>query len=110
MNVFISLPMHGRTDEQILKEISRLKELVRKKYPSDDISFIDTFHQNAPERELKEKRLWYLGGSIQKMSDADLVVFANDWNSARGCIVEHLVAIEYGIQIMYECQFGGTDD
>lgn len=109
MNVFISLPMHGRTDEQILKEISRLQELVRKKYPSDDISFIDTFHQNAPEREFKEKRLWYLGGSIQKMADADLVVMANGWRDANGCIVESLAAVEYGIRIVDERLIGGKN-
>ena len=40
------------------------------------------------------------GRAILKLSDADLVVFAKGWETARGCKVEYLIASEYGLDIM----------
>ena len=96
MKVFISLPMHGRTDEEIKKEMERGVEFLKKFYKDEKIELIDTMIDlgYAP-------RLAYLGRSIQLMVYADLVLFMPGWNEADGCLVEHLTAFRYGIRSMY---------
>lgn len=96
MKVFISLPMHGRTDEEVKKEMKRGVDYLKNIYKNEEVEMIDTFIDlgDAP-------RLVYLGRSIQLMADADLVLFMPGWNRADGCLVEHLTAIRYGIRTMY---------
>ena len=94
MKLFISQPMKGKTDEQILKErdiaIQEVKELVG----DDDVEIIDSFFKDAPH---DARPLWYLGESLELLSTADVAYFAKDWDKYRGCKIEHICAIEYGI-------------
>ncbi len=101
MKVFISLPMHGRTDEEIKKEMERGLERLKDNYKNEEVELIDTFIDlgDAP-------RLVYLGRSIQLMADADLVLFMPGWNEADGCLVEYSTAIRYGIKTCYFCRDG----
>ena len=34
------------------------------------------------------------------MGGADYVIFAPDWREARGCCIEHMCALEYGVPIL----------
>lgn len=94
--LFISQPMRGKTDEEILRErneaITIAKDIMK-----DDIEVIDSFFQNAPA---ETKPLWFLGKSIELLSSADVVYFCKGWNDARGCGIEHECAKEYGIDII----------
>ncbi len=94
MKLFISQPMKGKTDEQILKErdiaIQEVKELIG----DDDVEIIDSFFKDAPH---DARPLWYLGKSLELLSTADVAYFAKDWDKYRGCKIEHICAIEYGI-------------
>lgn len=94
MKLFISQPMKGKTDEQILKErdiaIQEVKELVG----DDDVEIIESFFKDAPH---DARPLWYLGKSLELLSTADVAYFAKDWDKYRGCKIEHICAIEYGI-------------
>ena len=94
--LFISQPMKGKTNEEILKEreaaISRAKELMR-----DEVEVIDSFFENAPT---EAKPLWYLGESLKLLSMADVAYFASGWKNARGCNIEHICAEQYGINIV----------
>lgn len=91
--LFISQPMKGKSDEEILRE--------REKAISDAQSFfgepvevIDSFFQGAP---VGAKPLWFLGKSLELLSDADIAYFAKGWRDARGCRLEHDAAKAYGI-------------
>lgn len=91
--LFISQPMKGKSDEEILRE--------REKAVSDAQSFfkepvevIDSFFQGAPAGA---KPLWFLGKSLELLSDADIAYFAKGWRDARGCRLEHDAAKAYGI-------------
>ena len=90
MKLFISQPMKGKTDEQILKErdiaIQEVKELVG----DDDVEIIDSFFKDAPH---DARPLWYLGKSLEFLSTADVAYFAKDWDKYRGCKIEHLSLI-----------------
>lgn len=94
--LFISQPMRGKTDEEILNEREKaIKEA--EKFLNEPIEVIDSFFQDAP---IDVKPLWYLGKSIELLADADIAFFAQGWKDARGCIIEHLCAEKYGIQII----------
>lgn len=95
MRVFISQPMNGKTDEEILRERDEaIKEI--KKNISDDIEVIDSFFQSAP---VDARPLYFLGKSLELLSTADIAYFCRGWDLARGCRIEHQCCLEYGIKI-----------
>lgn len=98
MKVFISQPMRGKTDEEILTERNRIIEAVKEKYPNEEVEIIDSFMQGAP---VDAKPLWFLGKALQFLSTADVAVFATGWNEYRGCRIEHECSVEYGIEIIH---------
>lgn len=94
--LFISQPMNGKTDEEILKErekaIKQAEELLK-----EPVEVIDSFFQNAPA---EARPLWFLGKSLELLSTADVVYFAKGWENARGCKIEHESAVQYNITII----------
>lgn len=94
--LFISQPMRGKTDEEILKErkalIAKAEDRTGEKFEVLKTFFEDAHAEASP--------LWYLGKSLEYLADADLAVFALDWPSARGCRIEHEAAAQYGIATM----------
>ena len=96
MKVFISQPMKGKTNEEIKAERNRLIGKVRALY-GDDIEIIDSFFENAPA---DARPLWFLGKSVELLATADVAAFARGWRDARGCRIENICAIEYGIEVV----------
>ena len=97
LKLFISLPMNGLSNDDILSKIDSIHNLYK-----DEYELIPTYIHSSPDSSIKAPGLWYLGKSIELMSRADLVFFCKGWESARGCIVEHECAVRYGIKILYE--------
>lgn len=98
--LFISQPMNGKTDEEILKEREKAIQSAEREL-GENVSVIDTFiKENAPEEV--NARLWYLGKSLEFLAEADVAYFAKGWENARGCKMEHKCAVEYGIEIVIE--------
>lgn len=92
MNVFISQPMNGKKTEEIEYEREQFVEDL-KKYLGEDINILDTiFHfvEDVPS-------LVYLGCSLEVLAKADLAVFMDGWENARGCRIEHQAAKDYDI-------------
>jgi hypothetical protein len=91
--LFISQPMKGLSDEDILKErekaIKKAEETI-----GEPVEVIDSFFQSAPA---DARPLWFLGKSLELLSTADVAYFAEGWQDARGCRIEHECAVEYGI-------------
>lgn len=96
MKVFISQPMKDKTDEEIKAERNRAIESVKEKY-GDDIEVIDSFFEGAPH---DAKPLWFLAKSLVLLSTADLAYFCKGWDEYRGCKIENLCAVEYGIDVI----------
>ena len=96
--LFISQPMKGKTDEEILSVRKKAIESAERNI-GEPVEVIDSFFQNAPH---EAKPLWFLGKSLEKMADADVVYFAKGWEDARGCRVENQAALEYGIETIIE--------
>ena len=99
--LFISQPMRGLTDEEILK--NREEITVRAEHViGEPVELIDSFIKDYPGEINKSIPVWYLGKSIQLLSQADIVYFAGDWRNARGCKIEYEVANAYGIKLIKE--------
>lgn len=97
MRVFISLPMAGKSEDCIKAEMEYIKSRVLQMFPAI-ADFIDSYIQGDPPEGVK-CGVWYLGKSIELLAQADLVAIAKDWGEARGCVIEHAVAVAYGIPI-----------
>lgn len=91
--LFISQPMDGKTDEEILRERD-IAISIAKNYVKDDVEVIDTFYTDFAD---DAKPLEYLGRSISDLAKADIAYFAEGWEAKRGCCIEHECALQYGI-------------
>ena len=92
--LFVSQPMLGLSDEEILAERKRTVALVERVY-GETFDLIDSFIVDVPT---DASPLYYLGRSLEKLAEADLAVFSNGWKGHRGCRIEYTACIEYGIE------------
>ena len=93
--VFISQPMKGKSDEEIKAEREDLITKVKERF--GEVYILDSYFVSR-----NTKPLWCLAKSLVEMSKADIAYFAHGWENARGCKIEHLCAVEYGIDREYE--------
>lgn len=91
--LFISQPMRGKTDEEILAVRAQAIQSAER-VMGEKVEVIDSFIKGAPAAA---RPLWFLGESLKLLSGADVAYFAEGWEEARGCRIEHECAVEYGI-------------
>lgn len=96
--LFISQPMGGKTDEEILTA-RNLAIKSAEKVIGEPVETIESFIKAAPA---DAKPLWFLGKSLELMAKADVMYFVDGWEKARGCRIEHACAAEYGIECIEE--------
>lgn len=96
--LFISQPMNGKTNEEILAVREQAIESAERNL-GEKVEVIDSFFKDAP---VDANPLWYLAKSLELMSTADVVYFAKDWEKYRGCKIENECAVEYGIELVIE--------
>lgn len=94
--LFISQPMKGKSDADILAERQKAIKSAEEKI-GEPVEVIDSFFQEAP---VDAKPLWFIGKSLELLADADIAYFAKGWQDARGCKIENTSAIEYGIPVI----------
>ena len=99
--LFISQPMRGLTDEEILKVREEIKNRAEKTI-GEPLELINSFFEDYPREINKYIPVWYLGKSIQMLSQADIVYFGSDWRNARGCKIEYEIVNAYGIEFIIE--------
>ena len=90
MKLFISQPMAGKTDKEILDERERVLRNVKELFPDKEIEVIDSFFDGEPKTPL-----WCLG-------QADIAYFCKDWEKYRGCCIEHECCVRYSIKHVEE--------
>lgn len=93
MKVFISQPMKDKTEKEILDQRKRIEDYIKSEV-DEDVEIIDSYVQNAPD---ECNPVFFLGLSLQFLSQADLAVFAQGYENARGCVIEREVCDKYGI-------------
>ena len=105
--IFISQPMNGLTDEEIIKvrdeAIEELREIYQFFYKNKELEIVSTTELNKHEIIPKNPhRLWWLGRAIQLLADVDEIYMCKGWEDASGCCVEKYVATLYNIDIRYQ--------
>lgn len=94
--LFVSVPMKGRTKEEIKASIQKMKK-VAEIYEGEELELIDSYVEDNPPKSSKEA-VWYLGESLKKLAQADVfmgICESYDWN---GCCIERETADKYGIK------------
>ena len=94
--LFVSVPMKGRTEEEIRKTIDKMKKIAEI-YEGEELELIDSYIDNNPPKD-NNQAIWFLGESLKKLAQADVFIGISeawDWN---GCYVEQEVAHRYGIK------------
>jgi hypothetical protein len=98
--LFVSVPMKGRTEEEIKASIQKMKKIAEI-YEGEELELIDSYIKDNPPKDSKEA-VWYLGESLKKLAQADVFIGIcenYDWN---GCYIERKTAERYGIKT-YAC-------
>lgn len=103
--LFVSLPMGGREEEDILQDMAKFAEIAEK-FVGERLELIPTYMSDIVSQNLKNRSLWMLGVSLKFLSEADLVVFAPGSKRCRGCKIERLAAQLYRIPTLDISTYG----
>lgn len=96
--LFISQPMNGKSEEEILAVRKNAIESAKVMF-NEDVEVIESYFKDYnPDKGCVP--LKYLSKSLELLADADVAYFARGWEQARGCRIENQCAIEYGIEII----------
>ena len=94
--LFVSVPMKGRTEEEIKASIQKMKKIAEI-YEVEELELIDSYIEDNPHKNSKEA-VWYLGESLKKLAQDDVFIGIcerYDWNC---CCIERETAEKYGIK------------
>lgn len=103
--IMISQPMAGKTEQEITETRNRFLGFAEEKnYVVINTLFTDAWYypESMEKRGVVHKPLCFLAKSLENMADCHIVYFAKGWENARGCAIEHEVAKQYGLEIIYE--------
>lgn len=89
MKIMISQPMRGKTEKEIKDE----REALVKKLQEEGHEVLETVFEDF---DCYASPIAYLARSIEFLDKADAVIFMRGWQDARGCRIEHQVAVDYG--------------
>lgn len=103
--IMISQPMHNIPEQEIIATRNRFLDFAK----SQNLEVVNTYftdiwysNLSMEERGIINKPLCFLSKSIENMAICDIVYFAKGWENARSCKIEHEVAKQYGLTIIYE--------
>ena len=100
--VFLCLPMSGRTEEDIVKEMAEMKNAsihyFQDKHPGCEIVYMTNYVSESEEES--DNPVFLLGrGIMTLMAQADVCLFSKNWKDSNGCTIEHEIAKTYNIDI-----------
>lgn len=97
--------MNGLTEEQITNAQNKFLEYAKK----ENLEVINTYFKDEwysqdsmNLRGIVQIPVCFLAKSLECMSECTTVYFAKGWENAKGCKIEHEVALQYGLEIIYE--------
>ena len=109
-NIFISQPMTGKSEEEILatrqKEIDKIHQL----FGADgvEINIIASYIDDATRKHFKKYvsddinwDIFWLSQSLERLAMADIIWLCDGWEYSNGCNIELECATRYGISIVY---------
>lgn len=94
--LFVSVPMKGRTEEEIKASIQKMKKIAEA-YEGEELELIDSYVEDNPPKG-NHQSVWYLGKSLEKLSEADIFIGIEDDFDWSGCYIEGITAYRYHIK------------
>ena len=100
----VSQPMRHVTDEEIVfTRRKAVRALALQGYECiDSLDAAKKRYADGAPTGVMRPPLYFLGEVLKIMSQCDAVYFCKGWEEARGCMVEHLAAELYGLEILHE--------
>lgn len=92
MKLFLSHPMSGKSEEEILQIRKDMYKWISERL-GDDLELIDSYLDLGDASPLM-----YIAKSIELLDQADIVLVHPDWVSSRGCRVEVDCALMYKVK------------
>ena len=107
-NIFISQPMTGKSEEEILatrqKAIDEIHQLASK--DGEQVNIIDSYIDDATRNEFQGRMgdainwdIYWLSQSLQKLALADTIWLCDGWEHYKGCSIELKCAMQYGLDV-----------
>ena len=109
-NIFISQPMSGKSEEEILATRQKEIEKIHQLFDADgvEINIIASYIDDATRKHFKEHvsddinwDIFWLSQSLERLAMADMIWLCEGWEYSKGCNVELECAMQYGISIVY---------
>lgn len=103
LHVFISLRGEGKSYQELhLTQKAILNAYKEKSLKNkDNYDLVESLYKDYnPEINTSRNRIEFLGKSISKMCDADVVLIPLDYRKSKGCTIEALTAKIYGLSIV----------
>ena len=94
--LFVSVPMKGRTEEEIRASIQKMKRIAET-FEGEELELIDSYIEDNPPKD-NNQAIWYLGESLKKLASADVFIGITDVWEWNGCYIETETAGRYGIK------------
>ena len=96
--LFVSVPMNGRTEENIRKSIDKMHSLAEIIF-NEKLEVLPSYFQSEwPMPPMCNERIYLLGKSLVQLSIADFFIGVNYSDCFKGCNIEREVAYAYGIK------------
>lgn len=95
--LFVSVPMKGRTEEEIKASIQKMKKIAEI-YEGEELELIDSYIEDNPPKD-NNQAIWFLGESLKKLAQADVFIGINEAWDWCGCYIEIETAKRYDIKI-----------
>ena len=109
-NIFISQPMTGKSEEEILATRQKEIEKIHQLFDADGVeiniiaSYIDDATRKHFQKYVSDDINWdifWLSQSLERLAMADIIWLCDGWECSKGCNVELECAMQYGISIVY---------
>lgn len=97
--LFVSQPMRGKTQDEIIEARDKAIERLSRRL-NEGFEVAESYFTKDEPKDVKNSGVYWLGKSLELLSECDLVLFIGDWMNYRGCVIEYDVCINYGIEIM----------
>lgn len=98
--VMISMPMAGKSENQIKEELNSITEMLNKQGYDVIDSFVDEDPISISKKGVVNVPLYFLAKSLECLSHCDALYCGKGWENARGCRIERETAKEYGLKII----------
>ena len=109
-NIFISQPMTGKSEEEILATRQKAIEKIHQLFDADgiEINIIASYIDDATRKHFKKYvsddinwDIFWLSQSLERLAMADMIWLCDGWEYSNGCNIELECATRYGVGIMY---------